>query len=365
MKLNYYILFVILFLVGCLNSQNKETTKASILDITEFVYASVNVVPKNKYYCRPSKAGFIEEIFVEKGANIKKGQPLFSIKATADVNNRLDNASVNLQQAKDNLFGANNKLTSIQNELRRIKEQNIIDSINYQRRKRLWDQNIGSENELEKTLLSYQSSSSRLDALRIEFLQTKSSLKNQFNKAKNLVDTERSLLDDLVISSKIDGKIFTVFKEIGEFISPQENFAIIANTENFIIEMNIDEADISKIEIGDTAIVHLEAFPDTVYTSMLIFISELKDEITQTFKVEGIFTESPSKLFSGLAGEANILIERRKNALVIPSEYIIDGNNVLTENGLSKVRIGVKNFEYVEILDGIDTTTVLLKPDLQ
>jgi len=360
-----YYLLITIALCSCKNGQNKETTQAFHQDISEFVYASVNVIPKNIYYSRPSKSGIIKKIFVEKGDRIKIDQSLFSINATADLSNRLKNATVNLEEAKNNLYGTNSKLSNIENKWKIIKEQNIVDSSNYQSRKRLWNKNIGSRNDFDKALLTYQNSTSQLNAVQLEYNQTEALLKNQLIKAQNQVRTEESHLSDLVIKSKINGKVFSLFKEVGEFISPQENFAEIANTDNYIIEMNIDEADISKLSLGDTAIIHLEAYPDTVYTSTLVYISEIKDDATQTFSVEGVFIESPTKLFSGLAGEANILTERRNNALVIPSSYLLDGTKVLTQNGPSKVKIGVKNFEYVEILDGIDKTTVLLKPDSQ
>tara|TARA_Y100000385_G_scaffold87669_1_gene90273 strand:+ start:99 stop:1196 length:1098 start_codon:yes stop_codon:yes gene_type:complete len=365
MKYTYFLTIIVSFSVGCDSVSKEQTTKPTLKDITELVYASANVVPQNTYNCRPSRSGIIEDIFIDEGDQIKKDQPLFSISATADVNNRLNNAKVNLQEAKDNLFGGNNKLTSIEIELVRITEQNQIDSSNYQRRKALWDQSIGSKNQLEQAFLSYQSSSSILNGLKVEYEKTRSTLQNQYDIAQNLVNTEQSLLKDLVIKSKIDGKVFTVFKETGEFISPQESFAEIGSTDDFLIELNFDEVDISKIEIGDTAIVHLEAYPDSVYTSTLSYISETKDDITQTFNVESIFTNAPSKLFNGLAGEANILVAKRKNAITIPSEYLIDGNKVLTSDGQTTVKIGVKSLEYVELLNGIDTSTVLLKPDFE
>jgi len=365
MKYGYFIAIFLLVYVGCKNKLTEERVKPIYRDIAEYVYASANVISQNKYQCRPSKSGLIQEIYIKKGEKVKKGQPLFKIKITADVRNRLNNSILTEKEVESSLLGNNSKLNSIKIELKRFKEQNQIDSINYQRRKRLWKQNIGSENELERALLAYQSSSNRLKTLRLEYEQLKINLESNLEKAKNQVATDRSLLRDFEINSNIEGEVFTVYKEVGEFISSQEIFAEIGNVDHFIIEMNIDEVDISKIEIGDTALIDLQAYPERLYTSTLTYISNIKEQATQTFEVEGVFVNPPSKLFNGLAGEANILVERRQNAKVIPSEYLISGNRVLTESGEVNIKTGVKNLKFVEILDGLDTSITILKPEIK
>jgi len=67
-------------------------------------------------------------------------------------------------------------------------------------------------------------------------------------------------------------------------------------------------------------------------------------------------------LFNGLAGEANIIVSKRKNALTIPSGYLIDKNKVLTTDGEKEIEIGLKNLKFVEVLSGIDVNTIILKP---
>ena len=364
MNRKMFWVFIVMIFVACNNPSKQKRVKAKRTDITEYVYASAQVVPTNSYNSRPLISGIIKDIFVSEGDTVNKGQALFGIDATPDLRSRLKNAYVDLKEAKDNLSGENNRLLRLELELQQVREQNQIDSINYSRRKKLWDQKIGSKNVLEQSLLVYRSSKSRLATLQSEYRLTKATLENRYDKAEIKVNTERTLLDDLIIRSEIDGVVFSINKEVGDIISPQEIFAEIGSHDDYLIELSIDEVDISKVEIGDTAIILLEAYPDTVFASTLVYISMVKDEMTQTFKVESIFTDKPDKLFVGLAGEANIVIERRKNTLVIPSEYIIDGNKVLTEKGLVDIRIGVKSIDNVEILKGVDTSTVLLTPDM-
>ena len=65
---------------------------------------------------------------------------------------------------------------------------------------------------------------------------------------------------------------------------------------------------------------------------------------TQTFSVEAIFEESPANLYAGLAGEANIIVSTKKQALTIPLDYVVGDNHVLDENGNEiKVVLGERN----------------------
>ena len=363
---NYIVIAIIIIpLLSCNIPQTDEKVKPTYRDISEFVYASANIVSQNKYQCRSAKSGVIQQIYITKGEKVKKGQRLFNIQVTADVKNRLDNSKLTVKEVESDLRGRSSKLKIIGIELQRVKEQNLIDSINYERRVRLWNQNIGSKNVLEQSLLAYQSSSNRIRTMQLECEQLQINLENNLERATNQVDTERSLLSDFEINSKIEGEVFRVFKEVGEFISSQEVFAEIGSVNKFIIEMNIDEVDISKIEVGDTAFIELQAYPESIYTSTLTYISNIKEESTQTFVAEAVFINEPEKLFNGLAGEANILIERRQNAKVIPSEYVISGNKVITETGEITIRTGVKNLNFVEILNDLDTSTIILKPEIK
>jgi HlyD family secretion protein len=154
MKGFYYIIMLILLLISCNSDGNGDNIKPSLSNITESVYVSASVVPKDTYYSRASKSGIIRNIYVEEGDMVTKGQALFKISPSTDVNNRLINAEISLQEAELNSTGEYNLLKNIDFELRTLKEQHVIDSMNYKRRQCLWNQKIGSKNALEKSLLS-------------------------------------------------------------------------------------------------------------------------------------------------------------------------------------------------------------------
>jgi HlyD family secretion protein len=163
----------------------------------------------------------------------------------------------------------------------------------------------------------------------------------------------------------MDGKIYDLRKEEGELISIQEPLAQIGKENSFVIDMLIDEVDIAKVSPGQLIYITLDAYKDQVFEASLSKIYPLKDTRTQTFQVEGRFTKEPPKLFAGLSGEANIVLTEKKNAITIPLDYLMQGKKVQTEKGEVVVETGISNMSFVEILSGIDTSTVLLKPELK
>ena len=357
------LICTLLFLsfLSCKNQNTENKTKPILTDITETVYASINIKPALSYFPQPIRPGVIKEIWVKEGDEVKKGQKLFQISIPADTEGRLSNAKLNLEEAKANYNGSNNLLLNIELEIQSAQQQLLLDSINLKRLERLWSLNIGKNVDYDSAKLAYNSSKIKLDVLYQKKAQTLVNLENNYKKALNQTKTERSQTADYTIHSEIDGIVYTLNKEVGDFISSQERFSEIGSAINFVINMDIDEVDITKIELKDSVMVNLDAYPDKIFVASVNKIYPKKNEATQTFRVESLFYPPLPKLYNGLSGEANILVDKRKNALVIPSDYLLPESKVSTPNGIISVKVGIKNLEFVEILSGIDTSVTLIK----
>jgi HlyD family secretion protein len=125
--------------------------------------------------------------------------------------------------------------------------------------------------------------------------------------------------------------------------------------------MSVDEVVIRQIALDQTAIVSLDAYPDEVFELTIKKIYPTKDQKTQTFMVEAFFNNQPDRLFVGLSGEANIIIQKSENAIWIPNEYLFNVNMVKTPDGEVEISLGLRNMYQVQVLEGIDTSTILIK----
>ena len=145
--------------------------------------------------------------------------------------------------------------------------------------------------------------------------------------------------------------------------SPQTPLAILGRAGEFILELQVDEYDIVTIQKGQRVLVTLDSFKGTVFEAIVVKIHPIMDTKSKTFTVEAEFTLAPPQLFPNLSLEANILIQVHPNALVIPRKLLWGQNKVLTQDGDTlEVELGIKTYEFVEILGGLEEKTGLIPP---
>lgn len=361
--LSFTLLSIASFALISCNRGNSEAIRPTRQSIIESVYASATIVPEFYYRPQATRQGLIEAMLVKEGDLIKKDQLICQIQVPAEVEAKAENATINFKEAEANFIGSNNLLKTMQAEIDVRKERLQLDSLNYFRQKRLWDQKIGTQVALDQATLTYENSQTQLEILKQKHAQTLLALKSNYRRNLNQSDSEKQLLKEYAIRSLIDGRVYQVYKKLGEFVNPREAIVEIGSANNFKIEMDLDEEDILKVNAGDTALVVIDAISDRVLTSIVSRIYPQKDPQSQTFLIEGKFIDPPDKIMAGLAGEANIIVGRRKNALTIPTDYLLDGNKVLTADGEISILLGVKNLDFVEILEGIDSTTLIFRPN--
>jgi HlyD family secretion protein len=181
--------------------------------------------------------------------------------------------------------------------------------------------------------------------------------------AQNNYKTSLITTKDYTVNSKINGKVYALYKEPGEIVNTMEPLAAIGSKRNFIIELLVDEVDIVKISLGQDVLITLDAYKNQVFKGKTSMIYPQKDERNQTFLVEAVFEKPPNVLYPGLSGEANIIIAKKEHVLTIPKSYVIDGSMVKTDEGLTPITTGLENMEFIEVLSGINKDTYLYNPE--
>jgi multidrug efflux pump subunit AcrA (membrane-fusion protein) len=137
---------------------------------------------------------------------------------------------------------------------------------------------------------------------------------------------------------------------------------MVGQSNSFIAELLVDEVDIVKLEVGQTALITIDAYDKQVFKASIKKIYPQKNNRSQTFKIEARFIDTPDKLYPGLSGEANILINEKKGALVIPKACLVDDNHVETENGLVEITTGLESLDMIEVLSGLTKEDVIYLP---
>lgn len=351
---------MLVIVISCTGKQERIQPKRT--DITESVYTSITVQPDSLYQAYATINGIVETNFVEEGDTVSKGAALVQVVNTNPQLNT-ENAKLSLDLARKNFNGNSTVLNSIREEIGAAKLRLSNDSVNYCRQKNLWDQQIGSKVEFDTKKLAYELSQNNLNLLEDKFERTRDELQTQLQQAENNYRTALTTTDDFTIESKINGKVYAVYKNPGEIVNTMEPLASVGSSSVFIIEMLVDEVDIVKIRRGQQVVLTLDAYNDEVFTASVHKIYPKKDQRNQTFVVEAFFEEQPNVLFPGLSGEANIVIAKRTNSITIPRRYLLPGGLVLTPDGEVNVETGLESMDRIEILSGITEETWLVIPE--
>jgi multidrug efflux pump subunit AcrA (membrane-fusion protein) len=355
-----FSLIIISAFVGC--NDGPEKILPLKVSITESVYSSVTIQPDSLYQVYAAVGGILDKSFVDEGDSVSKGTAVAQIINNAPKLNT-ENAKLNLELARENYSGSNAIIRALLDEINAAELRYKNDSVNFCRQQNLWEQNIGSKVEYENRKLAYELSGNNLALLKGNFERTKSELNTKLKQAENNYQTSLITTEDFTVHSKINGKLYALYKNQGEIINTMEPIAAIGSADDFIIEMLVDEVDIVKLKIGQTALITLDAYGSKVYSATINKIYPRKDERSQTFKIEAKFKDPPEILYPGLAGEGNIIVSQKENALTIPKAYLIGENQVKTEEGIVEIITGIQDMERIEVRSGLDADTYVFKPE--
>ena len=355
-----FLAFMFISIVSCSNGTNKVTPVRKT--ISESVYSSITVQPDSLYQVYAAVSGILDRNLVEEGDSVNRGTPVLQIINNAPQLN-VENARLALELAIDNYSGNNAIIRTLEDEIRAARLQAQNDSVNYFRQKNLWEQNIGSQVEYDSRKLAYELSSNRLALLLSNYARTKNELRTKVIQAENNYKTAQITTGDFTVESKINGTVYALYKNHGESVSSLEPVAAIGSSHDFVVEMLVDEEDIVKLKLGNRAIIRLDAYQNQLFEAVVSKIYPRKDERSQTFKVEALFESPPDVLYPGLAGEGNIVVGVKEDALTIPREYVVNQNQVRTRDGMVSIVTGLENLEFVEVLSGLEEDTTILLPE--
>lgn len=353
------LLFIpLLFAFGC--KDKVEKIKPTEESISESIYASGIAKSKNQYQAYATVNGIIENIFVTEGDSVKKGDPIISISNETQKLNK-ENAELAAQFADVN--ANQGKLNEVKQliDLSRNKMRN--DSALFFRQKNLWQDQIGTKVELENRELAYQNSKNAYYSSLVRYDDLKRQLDFNSQQSKKNLMISSKLEGDFTLRSEIDGIVYSLPKSKGEIVGLQTPLAIIGDARNFILEMQVDEFDILKIKKGLPVLITLDSYKGRVFEAKVTKIDPLMNERSKTFVVEAEFLQKPEVLYPNVTFEANIVLQTKEKALLVPRNYLIGDTMVAKANG-DKVRVktGLRDYKKIEILSGITANDELIKP---
>ncbi len=257
------------------------------------VSANGVVQPINRVEIKSKASGQIEQLHFEEGQTTQKGDLLIALDQTTAKND--------FEQAKADLAVAESNLKQQQN--------------NFQRATELFEKKLISEQERDQA---------GVEKVRAEA---------QLVKARATLSSADERLRDTRVRSPITGVILSRSVSLGQIISSGTSnvsggttLATIADMDEVYIETNVDEVDIGKVQVGQSARVVADAYPDDAFTGEVIRIAPLGKTLQNvtTFNVIVLVRNLGGKLKAGMSTSVDVEIFKRRDVLLVPAEALKD-----------------------------------------
>lgn len=335
----------------------------------EFIPVDGIVFPRTTIFIDAVQGGIVEEVFVEDGAMLKKGDPILKL-ANAnmelsymdqetrmyDAINNLANTRISLEQLR---YTRQKEITQLNYEIDRLK-------IDFRRKEQFFKDKLISEKEYEDALRDYNYSLKQLEiTLNLRKLDSISgvSQSNQIASSMQRMNNNLALLqrnmDNMTIKSPVDGKLSSFLVEIGQTKTAGEQLGQIDMMDGIKLRANIDERYISRVFTGQEAECEISG------KTYSLEISKIYTNVTNgSFQVDLLFkAEEPEGVKRGQTIQLKVKFSGATDALIVRRGGFFQetGGNwiyVLDKEESSAVKraikIGRQNTTHYELLEGLE-----------
>ncbi|REE70480.1 HlyD family secretion protein [Paenibacillus taihuensis] len=256
-------------------TQAQATTRVVKGTIDVSVSGTGSLAPVDRQTIKGAEQGTVDKVYVKEGDIVKKGDVLVSIEGE-DNTDKIKSEQVSLESKQLDL-------QDMQSKLKTATEENDIASIKL---------------NLKKQQLSIDQS------------------------VETIADLEDAQNGDTIMAP-IGGKVTTLSVAAGDSLNPSTELMEIADFQHLQIAVGIDELDIAKVKVGQSATVTVEALSNQAFTGK---VTKIADEGTSSNGVASfdvtVAIDKPGELKSGMSAEANIQIEKKENTLMLPIDAV-------------------------------------------
>lgn len=351
----------LLFVLSLFSCSNKEEIQPINQDIKELVFASGQLEWDDSYNLIAQTDGVLQNANFEVGDILSKG------KVIASLDNEIN--KINAETSQEQIVISNENVSSnapallqLEQSIQFAESKYLQDKKNAERYERLNQQNIGSKVEYENAQLIAKNSLSNLNSLKKQYRVILLQAKQQQITTKGQLKSNQVTKNYNSIVVTESGTIIKKLKNNGDYVKKGEIIATIANQTKVEAVLNVDENSIGKVKLGQRVFIKLNTNKNNVLEGKVSEILSAFDTQTQSFICKVTFDKSIENTLFGTQLEANILVGEKKNALLIPRNYVGFGNkvNVKGKDGSVIIKPGIISTDYVEVLEGINKNDVLL-----
>ena len=326
------------------------------------------VLPIKTIYLDAIEGGRVEEIFVEDGAVMKKGDPILRLSNTdlelslvnqeTSVYNLLTQMQISQNAARQNTINKLNQFTDVESRL--IEAERL-----YKLNKELYEKDVVARQDLIQSENEYNYQKQRMELANeilsqdsVAVKQEKYQVQSSLERTQNALELMRRKVADLVVKAPMDGQLTSLDAEIGQSKTKGERLGQIDVLSGFKVRVDIDEHYISRIYTGQRG--------SFIFNNEQYFLM-IKKVYTQVsngrFQVDMEFeNEVPEGIRRGQTLQIRVALSQEKQALLVSKGGFFQktgGNWIfkVSDDGTTAYRVdislGSQNTEYYEVLNGL------------
>ena len=301
------------------NFKQVEIAEIKPLDIVETVSATGKIQPEVEVKLSSEVSGEIIELPIAEGQTVEKGDLLVRINP--------DIYQSNLQRSQASMENARANYAQSQASLKQAKAD-------YERNKTLFEKGVISKAEWDGIVSSYEVAEAN-----------KESAYYSMQSAAATVTESKDNLGRTNIYAPMSGTISKLDAELGERVVGTQQMAgteilRVANLSNMEVEVDVNENDIVKVEVGDSTIVEVDAYLRKEFKGVVTEISnsadsELTTDQVTNFKVKvRILEDSYKDLLEGkpenyspfrpgMTATVDIITNKKNEVIGVPISAIV------------------------------------------
>lgn len=369
MKTSTFFQYALLLLLGCSSlacTQQMDETKPVRKNVTETVFASGVLEADGTYNLTAQTDGTLLQVYFQENDQVGTGA-IFAL--IDNQQNQLNTASTQAlyEIAQKNTQANAPSLLQAQNSLVLARRRLTQDSVQWQRYQRLLESKSIAQVEYDNVELQYHNSrTGYLNAqANYQQLQEQASQNLIVNTAQR--DLNRVLSANNQLRTPVGGKVYQLYKHKGDFVHRGDVIATIGHPDLIYAKVSVDEGSVSKLKVGQKAVMQLNTRKDKTYQGELAEISPAFNEATQSFTCKVLFVDPLDFNLLNTQLQTNIIVGINKDALLIPRRYLDYGNLVKIKGQKNPVKVSTKfiSSEWIQVTEGLDENSIIVTPKLQ
>ncbi|TKJ34273.1 MAG: hypothetical protein CEE38_18380 [Planctomycetes bacterium B3_Pla] len=313
-------------------------------ELIEFVSAPGEIEPLSNVQISAKVSARVVALPYDEGATVTKGDPNANPPVLPSVLVQLDSKDWESQLVSAQA-GRDAQAAQIDVEKARIDSQkaNLVGlSASLEQARRNMERQRGLLQSKDIAQATFDQTKAQYDELKAQYAAAESTLQaavlnlivlqHNLEAADARIDQAKEALSYTTIVSPIDGTVTRLNAEVGELVmtgimnNPGTIILQVGDLSEMLVVAQVDEADVGKLEVGQKARVHIQAWPNKIFDGKVMTVAlshKFGNQGTKYYEAEVLLIDPNEQVFTGMTADVDIAVAEHGEVLIVPSQAVL------------------------------------------